>query len=80
MQKKEIISVEHEYKIFELPAIEGYFSKGMNKKKRNMAIVKAVNDGHRQVVVANELSVNASMISKVVQKWKDSSPDPKDER
>ena len=77
MQKKKVISVEHEYKALELPVIESYFSANMKKKVRNEAIVQAIEDGHKQVSVAEVLGVNASMISKVIKKWKVSSPDPK---
>ncbi len=77
MQKKKIVSIEHEYRALELPEVKQYFDDSMSKKERNIAIVKAVADGHRQVVVAKALGVNASMVSKVVKKWKDSSPDPK---
>ena len=76
MQKQKVIALEHEYVAVELQPIEHYFKEVNNKTSRNSAIVKAFSDGHKQVTIARHLGVNDSMVSKVVKKWKDSSPDP----
>ena len=76
LQKKKVVSVEHEYKVLELTPLETIFQNITTKKERNRAIGTAVDEGYKHVVVARFLEVNASMISKVVAKWHDSSPDP----
>ena len=76
LQKKKVVTVEHEYKALELTPLETIFQKAITKKERNSAIVKAVNEGYKHVEVAQYLKVNASMISKVMAKWNDSSHDP----
>ncbi len=76
MQKRKVVAVEHEYVAVSLPPLEGYFEDAEDKKSRNIAIYKAYKDGYRQVTIAKYLGVNDSMVSKVVHKWNDSSPDP----
>ena len=67
-QKKKIVQVEHEYKPLELPALEGYFKKGMTKLERNIGVLKAVVDGHKQSSIAKYLRVSDSTIVKIKNK------------
>jgi len=64
-QKKKIVQVDHEYKPFELPEIETYFKVNMNKDERNIAIIKAIEDGYKQSLIAGFLGVSASTIVKI---------------
>ena len=77
MQKRKVITVEHTYVPFELPNIEIFFSDITSKEDRNVAIVSAFEAGHKQSSIAQQIEVTDSMVSKIIKKWKDSSPDPK---
>jgi len=77
MQKRKVVMVEHEYQAEELEPIACFFSADSSKLLRNEGIYKAFSAGHKQATIARALGVSESMVSKVIKKWKDSSPDPK---
>ena len=67
-QKKRIIQVEHEYKVFELPILEKYFKANMRKSERNKAILLAIKDGYKQAKIAEYLGLSPSAIVKIKNK------------
>ena len=65
-QKRKIVHKEHEYKYEKEKSLEEHFSEMLTKKERNFAIVEAIEDGYKQVEIAEFLNISSSAVSKIV--------------
>ena len=65
-QKRKIVHKEHEYKYEKEKSLEEHFTDIVTKKERNFAIVEAIEDGYKQVEIAEFLNISSSAISKIV--------------
>ena len=65
-QKRKIVHKEHEYKYEKEKSLEEHFNETVTKKERNFAIVEAIEDGYKQVEIAEFLNISTSAISKIV--------------
>lgn len=64
-QKKKIIQTEHEFTQTKETTLEKHFQKNTNIDTRNIAIIKALEDGYRQAEIARYLGVSAALVSYV---------------
>jgi len=65
-QKRKIVQKEHEYKYEKEKSLEEYFHEIITKKERNFAILEAIEDGYKQVEIAEFLNISSSAISKII--------------
>ncbi len=49
-----------------LQELEEHFYEVITKKERNFAIVEAIEDGYKQVEIAEFLNISSSAISKII--------------
>jgi len=62
-QKKDIVQTEHSYKQSKEVSLEKHFEKSDTKEKRNLAIIKALEDGYKQAEIARYLNVTPALVS-----------------
>jgi len=65
-QKRKIVQKEHEYKYEKEKSLEEHFNATTTKKERNFAIVEAIEDGYKQVEIADFLNISSSAVSKII--------------
>lgn len=65
-QKRKIVQKEHEYKYEKEQSLEEHFYEVITRKERNFAIVDAIEDGYKQVEIAEFLNISSSAISKII--------------
>jgi len=65
-QKRKIVQKEHEYKYEKEQSLEEHFYEVVTRKERNFAIVDAIEDGYKQVEIAEFLNISSSAISKII--------------
>ncbi len=75
IQKQKTIVDEASVKFAYRKTLDEHFNKAQTKGKRNSAILNALKDGYTQALIAKQLGVSRSLISKVV-KSRFSTPDP----
>ena len=68
-QKKKIVQKEHQYGYDREKTLEEHFGNFTSKEDRNRAIMEALEDGYRQVELAEYLNITASAVAKVRKKF-----------
>jgi len=68
-QKKKIVQKEHQYGYDREKTLDEHLGDFKTKEERNSAIMKALEDGYRQVEVARFLDITASAIAKIKRKF-----------
>jgi DNA-directed RNA polymerase beta subunit len=64
-QKKKIVQKEHKFKQTKEIKLEKYFENISSLQERNLAIIKALEDGYKQAEIARFLNVSSALISYV---------------
>ena len=68
-KKKKKITVNEDKAIQDQKKVlSSYFDRGMDKQKRNSAIVEAYKDGHTQASIAKEIGISDAMVCVVIKK------------
>jgi len=68
-QKRKIVQKEHRYGYDREKRLEEHFGDYTNKEERNIAVMKALDDGYGQAEVGRYLKITASAIAKVKKKF-----------
>lgn len=64
-QKKKIIHTEHEFRQEKEKTLDEYFKKSQEREKRNIAILKALEDGYTQASIARHIGISSAAVSKI---------------
>ena len=75
IQKQKVVVDEESVKLAYTKTLDEHFKEVETKAKRNSAIINALKDGYTQALIAKQLGLSRSLISKVV-KSVFSTPDP----
>jgi len=75
IQKQKVVVDEESVKLAYTKTLDEHFKEVETKEKRNSAIINALKDGYTQALIAKQLGLSRSLISKVV-KSVFSTPDP----
>ncbi len=69
-QKKKIVQTEHEFKQSKEISLDKHFENTNRIGERNLAIMKALEDGYGQAEIGRYLNVSAALVSYVFRGFK----------